>query len=108
MSWISLEDQVGAILHLVDTEVPSGPINLTAPAPVTNREFTRTLGAAIHRPTVFPMPTFAIQTLFGEMGKEALLGSQRVLPVELERTEYHFRHSDLASALQHAFAAGGR
>ena len=80
MSWISIDDEVGAILYLLDNEFPSGPINLVAPKPVTNQDFTQALGQALHRPTVLPMPAFAVRTLFGQMGEEALLGSQRVSP----------------------------
>lgn len=99
MSWISLDDEVGAILHLLDSEMESGPVDFTAPSPVTNREFTRALGAALHRPTLFPLPAFAVELLFGQMGEEALLYSQRVLPRRLEEDGYCFRHEELAAAL---------
>lgn len=99
MSWISIDDGVGAILHLLDSEIESGPVDLTAPAPVTNREFTKTLGAVLGRPTLFPLPAFAVKLLFGQMGEEALLASQRVLPARLESDGYAFRHRDLDRAL---------
>lgn len=100
MSWISIDDEVGAILRLLETDQPSGPVNLTAPAPATNRHFTKALGGALKRPTVFPVPRIAIKTLFGEMGEEALLGSQRVLPRRLEASGFHFQHPSLEGALQ--------
>ena len=100
MSWISLADEVGAMLHLLETDLPSGPVNLTAPTPATNREFTKTLGAALGRPTIFPVPAFAIKTLFGQMGEEALLGSQRVRSARLEEAGFGFRHPGLAAALE--------
>lgn len=99
MSWISLDDEVGAILHLLDSEMESGPVDLTAPAPVSNREFTKTLGRVLGRPTVLPLPAFAVKLLFGQMGKEALLASQRVLPARLETEGYAFRHRELEPAL---------
>jgi uncharacterized protein (TIGR01777 family) len=99
MSWISLDDEVGAVLHLLGSEMPSGPVNLTAPSPATNRAFTKALGRALKRPTIFPVPAFAIRTLFGQMGEEALLGSQRVKPERLERDGYAFAHSALDAAL---------
>lgn len=99
MSWISLDDEVGAILHLLDSEMESGPVDLTAPAPVTNREFTKALGRVLRRPTILPLPAFAVKLLFGQMGKEALLASQRVLPARLETDGYAFRHHALEPAL---------
>lgn len=102
MSWISLADEVGAILHLLDTEMVSGPVDLTGPAPVTNREFTKTLGAALGRPTLFPLPALMVKLVFGQMGEEALLASQRALPKRLESDGYAFRHRDLGSALTDA------
>jgi uncharacterized protein (TIGR01777 family) len=105
MSWITIDDQVGAILHLLETDLgdslESGPVNLTAPTPVTNREFTVALGRALGRPTLFPLPAFAIRTLFGEMGEEALLGSQYVLPRRLQDNRYRFAQTDIDRALAH-------
>jgi NAD dependent epimerase/dehydratase family enzyme len=100
MSWISIEDHVGAMLHLLASVLPSGPVDLTAPAPVTNREFTKTLGAVLRRPTAFPVPALAIRILFGEMGEEALLASQRVLPGRLAESGFAFRHPTLEGALR--------
>lgn len=104
MSWISIDDEVGAILHLLDAELDSGPVNLTAPAPATNRQFTKALGSELRRPTIFPVPELAIKTLFGQMGEEALLGSQQVLPARLESSGYTFHHPTLEGALQAVLA----
>jgi uncharacterized protein (TIGR01777 family) len=101
MSWITLDDEVGAILHLLDSDLDSGPVNLTAADPATNTEFTKALGRALGRPTLFPLPTFVVRTAFGEMGEEALLGSQHVLPRRLQTDGYHFRQPDLETALTH-------
>ncbi len=104
MSWISVDDEVGAILHLLESQLPDGAVNLTAPTPVTNREFTRALGSALNRPTIFPVPALAVRTLFGQMGEEALLGSQRVSPAALESDGYSFRHTELPAALRAVLA----
>jgi uncharacterized protein (TIGR01777 family) len=104
MSWISIADEVGAILHLLESEMSSGAVNLTAPAPSTNRFFTTALGRALKRPTIFPVPAFVIRTLFGQMGDEALLGSQRVMPERLQRHGYRFAHPDLDGALEAVLA----
>jgi uncharacterized protein (TIGR01777 family) len=101
MSWIGLDDEIGAILHALVTESLSGPVNAVAPRPVTNREFTKTLGGVLGRPTVMPMPAFAARLVFGEVADALLLSSQRVQPARLEATGYRFRHPDLAGALAH-------
>lgn len=99
-SWISLADEVGAIRHLLDHDV-SGPVNLTAPAPVTNAEYTSTLGSVLGRPTVLPVPSFGPKLVLGAEGAKAmLLDGQRVVPVVLEREGYSFRHSTLEAALR--------
>ncbi len=100
LSWIAIDDEVGAIRHVLDTPEIVGPVNLCAPAPVTNDEFTRTLGRLLHRPTAIPTPTPALQLLFGkEMVSEMLLGGQRVLPKVLESTGFVFANPTLAAAL---------
>lgn len=97
--WISIDDQVGAILHLL-TSARSGPVNLTAPNPVTNADFTRELGKALHRPTVLPVPSFGPRLLLGrELADALLFTSQRVLPSALESDGYRFVHTTLADAL---------
>ncbi|VGO22103.1 TIGR01777 family oxidoreductase [Pontiella sulfatireligans] len=100
MSWISLEDEIGAICFSIENAVVSGPVNLVAPNPATNLEFTKALGKALHRPTILPMPAFAVRLLFGEMGDALLLGSTRVLPKKLIEAGYEFCHPDLQSALE--------
>ncbi|HEV8335836.1 MAG TPA: TIGR01777 family oxidoreductase [Candidatus Polarisedimenticolia bacterium] len=100
MSWISLQDAVGAIQHALRTEALSGPLNTVAPQPVTNRAFTRVLASVLSRPAVFPVPAFAIRLLFGEMGDAALLASVRVKPERLQASGYRYRHSDLETALR--------
>ena len=105
MSWISIDDEVAAILHLLDSDLASGPVNLTAPTPATNRELTKALGRALRRPTIFPLPAIMVTTLFGEMGREALLGSQRVLPRRLEGSGFQFAHSSLEAALERVLSA---
>ena len=100
MSWISLEDEVGAFHHALTTNSLEGPVNFTAPHPVTNGEFTKTMGRVLHRPTIFPLPAFAARILFGEMADEALLASSRVEPRKLLESGYKFRHPDLEGALR--------
>lgn len=101
MSWIALEDEVAAIVHLLGDEAPDGPVNLTAPNPVTNADFTKTLGQAIGRPTVLPAPKFGLKAILGaEMAGELLLASQRALPTRLLDSGYTFRQPDLDEALR--------
>ncbi len=104
MSWISLPDELGAIHHALTTESLRGPVNLVAPNPVTNREFTKALGSALHRPTFIPVPAFVVHLLFGEMGQELLLASTRVEPKRLKSTGYRFQHPDLDTALRSLLA----
>jgi len=100
-SWISIEDEVGAIIHLIDGADERGPVNLTAPNPVTNEQFTRTLNGVLRRPTLLPTPTFALRAMFGsEAVDEMFLGGQRVLPARLQADGYGFRHPDLEGALR--------
>ena len=100
-SWISIDDTVGAIRHALNTESLSGPVNLTAPAPVTNSEFTRILATAVKRPALFPAPVFALKLALGaDTAEQMLLASTRVLPRTLETSGYQFKHPDLASALR--------
>jgi uncharacterized protein len=101
MSWIALDDVVGAIHHSLLTEALSGPVNAVAPNPMTNAEYTGILGAVLNRPTIFPMPAFAARLAFGEMADELLLGSQRVQPGRLEETGYRFSYPELEGALRH-------
>lgn len=100
MSWISLEDAIGAIRFAIDNEEVAGPVNAVAPEAVTNREFTKVLGRVLRRPTVFPVPTFVARLAFGQMGEDLLLASTRVEPKRLSEAGYDFRHRDLESALR--------
>ena len=99
MSWISLTDTVRAIRFLIDTATARGPFNLVAPEPVRNTAFAATLGAVLHRPALVPTPRFALQLLFGEMAKQTILASQRVVPEKLTGAGFEFRHPRLKEAL---------
>lgn len=100
MSWVSIEDTVGAIAHALNAESLRGPVNVVAPNPVSNLEFTKTLGKVLGRPTVFPMPAFAARLAFGQMADELLLASARVQPAKLASGGYHFKHPQLEGALR--------
>ena len=100
MSWIHIQDMVGAINHILKTDLLRGPVNLVAPKPVTNAEFTKTLGAVLSRPTIFPVPAFVMKLAFGQMAEEVLLTSQRVEPAKLVSSGYPFQYSDLRKALE--------
>jgi uncharacterized protein (TIGR01777 family) len=100
MSWITLDDVVGAFLFALTNDGLQGPVNAVAPQPVRNLEFVRSLGNALHRPAFFPLPAFVVRTVFGEMGEALLLGSARVRPAKLEVAGYAYRHPDLGEALQ--------
>ena len=103
VSWISLVDEVDAILHAITNDAVRGALNATAPNPVTNAELTRVLGAAVGRPTLLRVPSPALSLAFGpEMARETVLISQRVRPARLEATGYAFRHPELAGALEAA------
>ena len=109
LSWISLDDEAGAIRHVLTHGEVEGPVNLTAPGPVTNAEFTARLGRALRRPTVLPTPTAALWLLFGrEMVAETLLTSQRVLPAVLTASGYSFRHPAVDAALADLLAPSPR
>ncbi|HEY2636058.1 MAG TPA: TIGR01777 family oxidoreductase [Solirubrobacteraceae bacterium] len=100
LSWISLGDEVEAIMHALTHDAVRGPVNATAPNPVTNAEYTRVLGAAVGRPTLLHVPTFALSIALGaDMARETVLVSQRVRPVRLEATGYSFLHPELPAAL---------
>lgn len=101
MSWIALDDLVGAIHHAVFTSTLRGPVNATAPAPVTSAEFGQALGAVLGRPAVLPLPALAVRTLFGEMGEALLLGGARVLPRSLLASGFEFLCPTLPEALSH-------
>ena len=102
MSWITLDDAIGAIHHALITDSLHGPVNNVAPHPVTNREFTKTLGRVLRRPTLFPLPGFGLRLIFGgEMANELFLSSTRVEPTRLLEAGYTFQYPDLEGALRH-------
>lgn len=100
MSWIDVQDMVGAIHHILKTDLLQGPVNMVAPKPVTNAEFTGTLASVLSRPAIFPVPAFVVKLAFGEMGETVLLGSQRVEPSQLVASGYPFRFRDLRASLE--------
>ncbi|MDT5137888.1 MAG: uncharacterized protein QOG19_956 [Mycobacterium sp.] len=104
MSWISLEDEVRALLFAISHPTLSGPVNLTGPAPVTNAEFTTALGRAINRPTPLVLPGFAVRAALGEFADEGLLGGQRAIPTALEEAGFQFHHNTIGEALEYATA----
>jgi uncharacterized protein (TIGR01777 family) len=102
-SWISLADEVGAIRHVLGADDVAGPVNLTGPEPVTNREFTRTLGRVVRRPVVLPpVPRVALRLALGEFADVGVVAGQRVLPRVLQDTGYRFRHETVEQALRWA------
>jgi uncharacterized protein len=101
MSWIGIDDVLGAILHAIRTESMRGPVNATGLAPVTNAEFTRTLGQVLRRPAMLPVPAAALRLLFGDLADELLLSSLRVVPERLQGSGYVHRHASLEPALRH-------
>ena len=100
MSWIDIEDMVGAIHHILNSDLLQGPVNMVAPKPVKNAEFTKTLASVLSRPAILPLPAFAVKLAFGEMGETVLLGSQRVEPTQLVMSGYPFRFTDLRASLE--------
>jgi len=100
MSWIALEDVVGIIRHALQKDEVSGPLNAVSPQPVTNREFTRTLGRVLGRPTIVPLPAAMARVLMGEMADALLLASARLDPAALKASGYSFRLPDLQGALR--------
>lgn len=104
MSWISLEDAVNAIVFALENENLDGPVNVTAPQPVTNAVFTKTLGSVLGRPTLLPMPAFAARAVLGEMADALLLSSARVQPGRLEQEGFKFKHPSLEAALKDMLA----
>lgn len=101
MSWIGIDDLVNIFLFAIASEALSGPINTVTPSPVTNHEFTKSLGAVLWRPTVLPVPSLAVQLALGELGNEMLLASVRAQPARLLAAGYRFRYPELTGALRH-------
>ena len=104
MSWITLEDEVRALLFAISNPALSGPVNVTGPAPVTNAEFTTAFGRAVNRPTPLMMPGFAVRAALGEFADEGLLAGQRAIPSALERAGFTFHHNTIGEALGYATA----
>jgi uncharacterized protein len=100
-SWVSLDDVIGAIVHALETDDLSGPVNVVTPGPPTNAEYTRVLGKVLNRPTLFTVPAPAARVMLGEIADELLLASARVEPVRLQETGYSFRHPELEATLRH-------
>ncbi|MBF6300290.1 TIGR01777 family protein [Nocardia amamiensis] len=97
--WISMADEIGAILFALTHDAVSGPINVVGPAPVTNAEFSRALGRALHRPTPLVVPSFVLRALVGELAQEAILHGPRAIPTALEEAGYQFQHPTIGAAL---------
>ena len=101
MSWVTLDDVVAVIRYAINNDIMSGPYNVVSPNPVTNEEFTKTLGKVLNRSTFLSMPAFAAKVAFGEMADALLLASQRVIPKRLQESHYKFKHTKLEDALRH-------
>lgn len=101
ISWVALDDVLGAMQHALLTETLAGPVNVVAPQAVTNHEFTKTLGQVLGRPTVIPLPAFAARLAFGEMADALLLASTHVVPARLQASGYTFQYPTLEGALRH-------
>lgn len=101
MSWITLDDAVGAIIFALETDGLRGPVNVVSPNAVTNQEYTKTLGSVLSRPTIFPVPSFAARLAFGEVADALLLSSARVEPSRLKEAGFQFQFPELEGALRH-------
>ncbi len=99
ISWISIRDLTEIVQFIIDHDSLSGPVNVVTPTPVTNRDFTKTLGKVLNRPTIMPAPAFLVRLLFGEMADEMLLSSTRVMPTRLLEAGYRFQDVDLGRTL---------
>ena len=97
--WIHVEDVARGLVHCAADDRPVGPVNLAAPTPVTNRELSRALGRALHRPALLPIPAVALRVLYGEMASIVVTG-QRVVPARLQEVDFAFRHTELEPALR--------
>ncbi|MGA9508406.1 MAG: TIGR01777 family oxidoreductase [Candidatus Sulfotelmatobacter sp.] len=100
LSWIDVRDMVGAIHHILKNDLIQGPVNMVAPRPVRNEEFAKILATVLSRPAIFPLPVFAVKLVFGEMGEDLLLGSQKVEASKLISTGYPFRYRQLKTSLE--------
>ncbi len=100
MSWIALDDVVSAIAFLLENNI-EGPVNLTAPEPATNAEFTKAMAKVLHRPAILPAPAFGLKLILGDMAQEMLLEGNRVLPAKLQNAGFRFEHANLEMAIAH-------
>jgi uncharacterized protein (TIGR01777 family) len=105
-SWIHIDDMVAAVLHILKSTNLRGPVNMVAPNPVTNSEFTKTLARVLHRPAVLPVPAFAARLAFGEFAEEGLLSSAKVIPEKLQENGFEFRRPELETALDELVQPG--
>lgn len=101
MSWVDLDDVVGAIQFAIEQATLDGPVNATAPQPATNREFTKTLGSVLRRPTIIPMPGFAARLAFGELADDLMLSGAKIHPRRLHEAGYQFAYPELELSLRH-------
>jgi len=108
LSWVAIDDVVRAIHWAITEEDARGVFNITAPTPVTNRDFTRALGRALHRPAIVPIPAVAMKVLFGQMAEETLLQGQRVIPSRAVAEGFRFVHGTVESAIQQALRSADR
>jgi hypothetical protein len=106
MSWISLPDLLAAIVHVLERPGLVGPVNMVSPNPVANREFTRALAGALHRPAVLPVPEAVLKLALGEMARETILGSQNVVPAKLLASGFEFRHPRIEDSLRDLLGRG--
>jgi len=102
MSWISMDDEIAIINYVIENGNIRGAVNAVSPNPVTNHDFTKTLGEVLYRPTFLPLPEFAVSMVFGEMGDVLLLASTKVLPKRLEDAGFKFQYPELKAAIEHA------
>ena len=102
MSWISMEDEIAVINYVIENENIRGAVNAVSPNPVTNHDFTKTLGEVLYRPTFLPLPEFAVSMVFGEMGDALLLASTKVMPKRLTDAGFEFKYPDLKAAIENA------
>ena len=100
-SWVALTDAVSAIKFAIETPALSGPVNVVAPNPVTNAQFTKALGIVLGRPTFFPVPPMAARMIFGEMADEMLLGGAKIVPKKLQESNFNFQFPQIEDALRH-------
>jgi hypothetical protein len=104
MPWIAIDDLVRVIVFAINNRALTGPVNAIAPGIVNNHDFTKVFGDVINRPTIFPIPEFAIRLMFGEMGEQLLLKGQRMKPAKLAEHGFEFRYPSLKEALTHVLA----